>query len=101
MAALVTLAEARTHCHLTGTAYDTDLQQKMDAATALIVDRLRESADPLWTETTVPRHIHHAVLLVVDFLYYNRGDDADQSNVEAFWGHIDNLLQRSRDWLVA
>jgi len=101
MAALVTLDEARTQCHLTGTAYDVDLQQKVDAASAMIIDRLRESADPLWDATTVPRHVHQAVLLVVDFLFYNRGDDADQTNSEQFWWHIDNLLQRSRDWLVA
>ena len=52
---LWTVDQAKIHLHITGTAYDADIQQKLDAAQEAILSYLAVAADPTWTAATVPK----------------------------------------------
>jgi hypothetical protein len=99
--ALITLASAKIHLRLIGTDEDADVQQKVDAASAIIVDYLKDRAEATWDETTTPLPVQMAVLLLVASLWRHRGDDpADRDALEVdkgVWAEIDPILARFRD----
>jgi len=90
---LVTLAQAKTHLRLTGTAYDADVQQKLDAAQDRIIRDLNLGADPTWTPATVPPGIFNSILLLLAYYYNERGDGTTPDP----WKAIDVNLAPYRD----
>ena len=93
---LITLEEAKRHLHLATTdLYDADVQEKADAASALVVDYLKGQADPEWTAATVPRHVHGWTLVTLTHLWEHRGDDMTLD--AAFWQSLERGLARARD----
>jgi hypothetical protein len=96
--ALVTLDVAKAHLRLTGTTDDVDVQQKVDAASAIIVDYLQDRADDSWDEATAPLPVQMAVLLLVGALWRHRGDDpVDRTDLaidKGVWTEIDPILIR-------
>jgi hypothetical protein len=101
--ALVTLATAKTHLRLDGTADDADVTLKLDAAEATILDYITEP-DPAWTAATVPPVIAAAILLQLGELYHFRGDDPahamDRAAGDLAPG-VAALLRRYRDPAMA
>jgi hypothetical protein len=100
---LVTLATAKSHLRITDADHDTDVQQKLSAASASIRDYLKDRNDPTWTPTTVPPWIESSVLLLLGHLYEHRGDEfgPSQSNDEKVWNAIGMLCRRSTDPALA
>jgi hypothetical protein len=76
MAALVTLAVAKSHLRLNPvvTADDADIQLKVNQASAIVINHLKAQADPTWTDATVPVQVQAAVLTLVTQLVVSRGD---------------------------
>lgn len=106
---LVTLAEAKDHLRLTDTAQDVDVQSKLDAATAIILDFCNTTAywrdvTATWESATVPRQVRAAILLELGELWRFRGDDAE---APARWDDHDlspaiiGLLRRTHDPALA
>lgn len=114
MSTLVTLAEAKTHLKITdpdGSAVDTDLQFKLDAAEAAILNYIGSTAFWLaviveWDASTVPVYVKQAILLQVGEFWRGRGDDPESpprdASLEAkdFRPEIVGLLRRTRDPVV-
>jgi len=113
MTELVTLAEAKTHLRITtadGSAGDADIQMKLDAATAIIVEYCATTAywkttTAEWDADTVPLPVKHAILLELGELYRFRGDDPEGPARDPAIGAdlapaIVGLLRRSRDPVV-
>jgi hypothetical protein len=107
MGVLVTLQEGKDHLRLTtpaGDAGDADLQLKLDAAEAVIVDYLKVPDPATFTGDAIVRA---AVLLQFGALYRWRGDDAETLAARASEGYtgeqgflspvVTALLQRKRD----
>lgn len=122
--ALVTLEQAKQHLRLAssvgsppGSPYtdeELDLQAKIDAAEALVLDyvaqRRTDTASPTWLDqvvawdtTTVPPAIAAAVLIQVAELWRFRGDDESTPTREH--GHLSPMvtaiLHRYRDPALA
>jgi hypothetical protein len=76
MAALVTLAVAKGHLHVTvvDAVADADLTLKIDQASAIVITYLKAQADDTWTAATVPTQVQAAVLTLVGQLVASRGD---------------------------
>jgi len=100
---LVQLADAKVHLHVTDPARDVEIQGKADHASAVIVDYLKEQADPAWTADTAPLVVQAAVLLMLGHLWEHRGDDleAPTGSDAAVWEAIARLLMRMRDPALA
>jgi len=94
---LWTLDQAKVHLHLTGTDYDADVQQKLDAAQEAILSYLAVGADATWTAATAPTAVTHAILLLLAYYYMDRGD-GDMADP---WPKIYTLLAAYRDPTVA
>jgi hypothetical protein len=94
---LWTLDQAKVHLHLTGTDYDADVQQKLDAAQEAILSYLAVGADATWTAATAPVAVTHAILLLLGYYYMDRGD----STLPDPWPKIYSLLAAYRDPTVA
>ena len=83
---LVTVAEAIAHLRLLPTDVDdADLQQKLAAAEAIILDYLNITAGMAvviagWTPETLPGQVRSAILLELGELYRFRGDDVSDEN---------------------
>lgn len=102
--ALVTLEMAKAHCRVTDPRQDADVQRFADQASAVIIDYLKDRADPAWTIETLPLPVQLAILLLTQYLYRkNRGDDSpergdDPHNADkGIWAEIDPILVRFRD----
>jgi hypothetical protein len=103
---LWTVDEAKVHLHITGTAHDPDITQKLAAAQERIVAYLGAAADPAWDATTAPLAVKHAVLILAAHWYEHRGDDAGASAPGAPpdagpWAEIRELLGVYRDPTLA
>jgi len=97
--ALVTLAVAKTHLHVTTSDRDTDIQRLVDEASAIVIDYLKSRADDTWTDVTVPKPVQAATLLLVGHYDEHRGDDMTaDANV---WAAVERLLVRYRDPALA
>lgn len=113
-AVLVTLAEAKTHLRITtaeGHPGDVDIQAKLDAAEAIILDYCNTTAwwrdiTVTWTPENVPRQVHAAILLQLGELDRFRGDDVEgegpprDENADLS-PPIIGLLRRTRDPVIA
>ena len=92
---LLTIEDARRHLHITGTAYDLDIQDALNDAQELILAELGGSADASWTPETAPYGVVRAVRIMLAHLYVNRGDDLPQNRSEAaVWRELRNLLSK-------
>ena len=94
---LWTVQQAKVHLHLTGTAYDADVQQKLDTAQEAILSYLAVGADPTWTALTAPKPVTHAIQLLTAYYYKERGDGTNPDP----WPEIYRLLAAYRDPVVA
>jgi hypothetical protein len=92
---LVTLPEAKAHLRITDTAHDADITQKLDAAQEAILAYEALATDPAWTDTTAPKAVKHAILLLLTHYYEDRGEDLARD--EAVWAAIGRLLALYRD----
>lgn len=90
---LWTVDQAKVHLHLTGTAFDADVQQKLDTAQEAILSYLNLFADETWTSATAPKAVTHAILLLTAFYYMDRGD----GSIPNPWPKIYDLLAAYRD----
>lgn len=82
MSTLVTLDEAKDHAKPGAAKSDPELQRILDAAEATILDYVGSTAYwreqlALWTAETVPRFVHHAILIQFAEFDRFRGDDLD------------------------
>jgi hypothetical protein len=93
---LWTVEEAKVHLHLTGTAYDADVQQKLDAAQEAILAYLGPCADATWTAATAPKGITASIQLLLGYFYAERGDGL----IKDPWPDIYNLLGPYRDPVI-
>ena len=102
-AALVTLTTAKMHLRITtppGDPGDADVQLKTDQAEAIILNYLKDRADPLWiSPETAPPPVTAAILLMLARLYEQRGDN-EKPDVD-LWTAIDRMLVRFRDPALA
>jgi Phage gp6-like head-tail connector protein len=114
MSTLVTLTEGKSHLKITdpdGSAVDADVQFKLDAAEAAILDYIGstafwEAVIVEWDASTVPVHVKQAILLQLGEYWRGRGDDLESpprdASLEAkdFSPAIVGLLRRTRDPVV-
>jgi len=113
-AQLVTLAEAKDHLLITtapGAPGDADLQRKLDAAEATILDYIGSTTywrtlAATWTAATVPRFVYAAILLQVAEFDRFRGDDPEGTGPLREPGAdlspaVIGLLRRTRDPVLA
>lgn len=108
----VTIQEAKDHLRITtppGHPDDVDIQAKLDAAQAILLDYCNTTAvwrdiTVTWTAATVPLPVKQAILLELGELMRFRGDDVDVPARETetdLSPMIVGLLRRSRDPVVA
>lgn len=109
--ALITVEQAEAHLRLdlarSGGSPDAitderlpDLEMKIDAASAIVLDYLKYGDSPEWTPHTVPKHIAAAALLVLSALWEDREGTGIGDYLKPD-GAIANLLRRSRDPALA
>jgi Phage gp6-like head-tail connector protein len=103
MAAMITLAEAKTQLRITDTWHDGEVQAAIDAADAAVRKRLKTANDPTWDELTAPGDIKHAVKLLTAHFYEHRGDafGPDQDNDDRVWASVNQLIGMWRDPALA
>lgn len=83
---VITLDEARAHLNITTNARDADLNDKLAAATAVVISYLQRhdaawnAEMEAWTSDTIPRDVRHAILIMLGELDKRRGDEP---NLEA------------------
>jgi len=92
---LVSLDDTKTFLRITDTDHDADVSRVFDAAQETILRYLGPAGDATWDDTTAPRAVVHAILLLTGHLYEHRGDDLAPD--AAVWTAIANLLGRHRD----
>jgi hypothetical protein len=93
---LWTVDQAKVHLHITGTAHDADIQQKLDTAQEAILAYLGVAADPAWTAGSAPKAVTHAIHMLTAYYYEDRGD----STLPDPWPKIYELLGCYRDPVV-
>jgi Phage gp6-like head-tail connector protein len=99
MATVITVAQAKVHLRITDTDHDADIGVKVDQADGIIRNYLKAQDDPTWTDTTAPKAVQAAALLMVGHLFEHRGDDMAPD--ESLWKAIERLLIRYRDPALA
>jgi hypothetical protein len=100
MTALVTLAQAKAHLRVDHSADDLDIELKIEAASGAVINYLKEAAeefvdssgDVIMTtdspsESTVPKVVQQAVLLMLGDFYKNREPKTDDP-VSAWFGTL-------------
>ncbi|ACL57572.1 head-tail connector protein [Methylobacterium nodulans] len=93
--ALVTLEAAKLHLRIDGTDEDALVQDKIEAATDLVLDYLK-TPEHGWTAETVPARVKAAILLALGVLYENR-----EGQVDPLTDAVRSLLHRLRDPAIA
>lgn len=114
MATLVTINEGLAHLRLSdpGSPEDSDLQAKLEAAEAIVLNYIERTDDPDWSDeiaswddTTVPKTIKAAILMEFGELYRLRGDDEPPDQPKRDHGFLSpivtSLLHRYRDPALA
>jgi hypothetical protein len=96
--ALVDLAAAKAHCHVTDARQDADVQRFVDQATAIVLDYVQDHPDAkTWTEATVPAPVQLGILLTTAYYYRkNRGDLPPTGDDQGLWAELRPLLGRFR-----
>lgn len=107
---LVDLETAKAHARITATDQDEELQLKLDAAEAAILDYINTTAywrsvTPTWTQGTVPTFVKYAICLQFAEFYRFLGDDSwgqgpNRTADSDFSPAVVGLLRRTRDPLV-
>lgn len=96
---LVTLQQAKDQVEASGfTDDDSRILLRVEEASDIILGYLKLSTCP-WTDRTVPPRIRSAVLLVLSWLYTNRGDDSAAGSPIS--QAVIDLLFRDRDPALA
>jgi len=97
--ALITIEQAKQQLRIDYDDQDVDLRMKMEQASEIVVDYLKKPQHG-WTETTAPKPVQAAILLVLTALWDDRtgagGGDYLASN-----GPVARLLARFRDPAIA
>jgi hypothetical protein len=93
--ALVSLGQAKDHLRIEHDYSDADIVDKMEQASAIVVDFLTTQADPTWDELTVPKPVQTAILWVLAHLWAHRGDEVGKD--DELWAALNRLLARFRD----
>jgi hypothetical protein len=100
---LISLDQAKTHLHIPAstTDRDGDVQDKVEQASAIILEYLDTRAVAGWSDGTVvvPGPVQAATLLLVGHLDEHRGDDM-RADADC-WLAIERLLVRRRDAALA
>lgn len=102
---VITLQEAKDHLRVTSVADDGDINDKLSAATQVVIDYLtRRDTDwnaemAEWTSTTIPASVRAAILVQLGELYRNRGDELDgrPAGPTSLSPTVTSLLMRYRD----
>ena len=94
---LWTVDQAKVHLHITGTAHDADIAQKLAAAQEAVLAYLGPFADPSWDAATAPAAVTHAIHMLTAAFYEDRGDGEQPDP----WPKIYALLAGYRDPTVA
>ena len=97
----LTIEEARLLLHITDPARDPEIELLVDAATALVLDYLKQRGDPTWTAETVPQLIKAGAGRALIFLWEHRGDHPKDTDTAKFWEDLRLLLARRRDPALA
>jgi hypothetical protein len=97
--ALITKEQAKNHLLIDYDDRDADLEMKMQQAEEIVVDYLKKP-DHGWTETTVPKTVQAAILLVLSALFDDR-DGNGEGDYIAPGGPVARLLARRRDPAIA
>jgi hypothetical protein len=108
---LITLEEAKGHLQETSNQRNADIQAKLDAAVAIIIDYLTRrdttwnATMAAWTADTIPLGIKQAMLVQLGELMRERGDDAQQitpnADREDLSPAVKRCLKRYRDPTLA
>lgn len=98
---LVSLPDAKQHLRITGTASDAEVTAKLAAAQAQVIAKLGAAADATWTETTTPRDVRHAILILLDAFYERRGGDEANDTLRKALETVDLLVSLHRDPTLA
>jgi len=99
---LWTVADAKVHLRITTTASDADVAQKLETAQEAVLAYLGPAADVEWTPTTAPKAVRHAIVLLTNYYYEERGDgDLGSRPVPDVWPILRSLLAMYRDPTVA
>jgi hypothetical protein len=102
--AVLTLADAKTHLRITDNDHDSDVTQKLQQASAIVVDFVL-SGRTRWTDPGTPADdpiVQSAILDVLTGLYEHRGDDYGvDAPDEELWNAITRRLARLRDPAIA
>jgi len=97
--ALITKEQAKNHLRIDHDDQDDDLEMKIQQAEEIVIDYLKKP-DHGWTETTVPKTVQAAILLVLTALFDDR-DGAGGGDYLAPEGPVARLLSRHRDPAIA
>ncbi|HZH10551.1 MAG TPA: head-tail connector protein [Microvirga sp.] len=99
MAALITKDQAKQQLRIDFDDQDADLEMKIEQASEIVIDYLKRP-DHGWTETTVPKPVQAAILLVLTALWDDRDGHGDGDYL-APDGPVARLLTRFRDPALA
>jgi hypothetical protein len=95
MADLLTLEQAKEQLRITDSLHDADVQAKLDAAEAIILEYIGPHVT--WTET--PKSVETAILRYLSHLYEDRTGRASDGDTPAsadVWDDIRQILGRVR-----
>jgi hypothetical protein len=105
--ALITLAQAKRHIRVDGSDDDTDIAEKIEEASHIVLDYLKVD-DSMWQDSTgapldVPGTVQAAVKIVFGNLYAYRegGSESSFRVIEPLGDTVKNLLARYRDPAIA
>jgi hypothetical protein len=98
---LLTLAEAKAQLHITDTANDAVIAQKLAAAEEQVLAYLAAAGDPTWTPATAPREVKNAILGLTTHYYEHRGDDFGNRDEGVIWRELAHMLKMYRDPTLA
>jgi hypothetical protein len=69
MAALISIDVAKDELRIVTDDENADLQQKIEEASAFVVDYLKDRADVTWDQETVPKPIQAGILTILQMRY--------------------------------
>jgi hypothetical protein len=98
---LLSLTAAKQQLRITDTTHDAEITELVEAAQEFVIARLKEAADPAWTEITVPRVVRHAIKLMLDAFYERRGGDEGAKTLAKTIETVDVLLGTYADPTLA